>query len=429
MEIKITFYKETNFKETPIGKIPKDWGFTRLEKICKKVKAGGTPLTNRKEFWNGDIPFVKIEDITSTGKYLIKTKASISKSGLENSSAWMVPEGSLLLAMYGSLGEISITKIPVATNQAILGIIPKNKEDIEFLYYWYLYFKSNWRKYAKPTTQANLTAHIVRNSIVPLPPPLERKAIAYILSTVDKAIQKTNEIIEKTERLKKGLMQELLTKGIGHKEFKDTEIGRIPKEWKITKLRDVVQKFISGGTPSTKDPSYWNGSIPWITSAHINKWYVDSGERYITIEGLKNSATNIVPKGNIIIATRVGIGKAALNLINVAINQDLTGLIINKQLVDPEFLVWYLISPKVITLLHSFTRGTTIKGISRKDLERLRILLPPLDEQKEIARVLFTVDKKLEVEKKEKQRLEKIKQALMDLLLTGKVRVKVNEGA
>ena len=222
---KIEFYKETNFKETSIGKIPEDWNVRKLEDIVEKIKAGGTPLTTNKEYWNGNIPFVKIEDITAASKYLVKTAVSISKKGLENSNAWIVPENSLLLAMYGSLGELAINSIPVATNQAILGIIPKNKSDVEFLYYWFSYFKPAWKKFAKPTTQANLTAEIVKNILVPFPKIEEREVIAWVLSVVDLAIQRTDMVIAKTERLKKGLMQTLLTKGIGHKEFKDTEIA------------------------------------------------------------------------------------------------------------------------------------------------------------------------------------------------------------
>lgn len=127
--------------------------------------------------------------------------------GLERSNAWRVPENSLLLTIYGTLGEVAINTIPVATNQAILGIVPKEKLDVEFLYYWFQYFKPNWRRYAKPTTQANLTAEIVRNVKVPYPSEKDRETIVKILSTIDLAIQKTDEIITETGRLKKGLMQ------------------------------------------------------------------------------------------------------------------------------------------------------------------------------------------------------------------------------
>jgi type I restriction enzyme R subunit len=199
------------FKNTEIGRIPKDWEVVRLEEICEKIKAGGTPLTTKKEFWNGNIPFVKIEDITSSGKYLMQTLSSITNTGLENSNAWLVPERSLLLAMYGSLGEVSINIISVATNQAILGIIPKEKDDLEFLYYWFLYFKPYWRKFAKPTTQANLTAEIVRNTMIPLPSTQERRKIAEILSTVDHKLEAERKEKAKLERIKQGLMDLLLT--------------------------------------------------------------------------------------------------------------------------------------------------------------------------------------------------------------------------
>jgi type I restriction enzyme S subunit len=202
-------YRE--FKDTEIGKIPKEWNIVKLEKICNKIKAGGTPLTTKKEFWNGGIPFVKIEDITSSGKYLTKTSNFITKIGLENSNAWIIPANSLLLAMYGSLGEVSINRINVATNQAILGIIPKEEDDVEFLYYWFLYFKPNWKRYAKPTTQANLTAEIVKNSLTPLPRQEERKKIAEILSAIDKKLEIERNEKTRLERIKQAMMDLLLT--------------------------------------------------------------------------------------------------------------------------------------------------------------------------------------------------------------------------
>jgi type I restriction enzyme S subunit len=421
------FYKETNFKETPIGRIPKDWEVSKLEKICEKIKAGGTPLTTKKEFWNGNIPFVKIEDMTSYGKYLMKTSSSITKAGLENSNAWLVPENSLLLAMYGSLGEVSINTINVATNQAILGIIPKEKDDVEFLYYWFLYFKPCWRKFAKPTTQANLTAEIVRNSTIPLPPSQERKKIAEILSTIDEAIQKTNEIIAKTERLKKGLMQELLTKGIGHKEFKNTEIGRIPKEWRVVKLGEIGT-FQYGITASAKEEDTGvkflritdirdNGTINWsevpfceISISELSKYMLKVGD---------------------VLFARIGAttGKTCY------INQEIRGVFgsylirflpdVNSQ-INTKFLHLFTQSEMYWLQVNRMKGGQLKKGLNTQLLKEIKILLPPLEEQWKIVQVLSTVDKKLEIERNEKAKLENIKQGLMDLLLTGKIRVKVS---
>jgi type I restriction enzyme S subunit len=192
----------------------------------------------------------------------------------------------------------------------------------------------------------------------------------------------------------------------------------------VVRLQDVSFDFIGGGTPSTSNPDYWDGEIAWMTSAHINGRIITAGQRYITKKGLEESATHLIPKDNLLVATRVGIGKAAINKIDIAISQDLTGVIVNKDKVLPDFIYWVIINNE--KRLKSIAQGSTIKGILREDLGRLLIPKPPLPEQKEIADVLSTADKKLELEKVEKARLENIKRGLMDLLLTGKIRVKVD---
>ncbi|HIH36535.1 MAG TPA: hypothetical protein HA232_01340, partial [Methanocellales archaeon] len=100
---------------------PEEWGVVKVSKVSKKMKAGGTPRRSNKEYWhNGTVPFVLIEDMTSCGLYLDKTKEFVTTKGIENSSAWIVPNNSLLLSMYATIGETAINKIPLATNQAIL---------------------------------------------------------------------------------------------------------------------------------------------------------------------------------------------------------------------------------------------------------------------------------------------------------------------
>jgi len=200
------------FKDTEIGRIPKDWEVVKIVDACAKVKAGGTPLTSKKEYYNGDIPFVKIEDLANAQKYLKNTLITITKAGLENSSAWLVPPKSILLAMYGSIGAMAINEIPVATNQAILGIVPKEeKTDVEFIYYLLNFLTPHFARHAKQTTQANLTAEIVREFKIPIPPILEQRKIAEILSTVDKKLEFEKNEKAKLERIKQGLMDLLLT--------------------------------------------------------------------------------------------------------------------------------------------------------------------------------------------------------------------------
>jgi len=220
---RLSFYRETEFQETEIGKIPRDWRIEKLGSIVVKAKMGGTPKRSVREYWGGDIPFAKIEDITSSHKYLFKTSTTITRLGLENSNAWIVPRDSLLITIYGTLGAVAINKIELATNQAIVSIVPKKDiVDVEFLYYWYSFFQPNWNKYVKKSTQPNLTLEIIVNSLIPLPPLNEQKGIVRILSLIDRAIELYHGERGKLERLKRGLMDLLLT---GKVRVVDGDVG------------------------------------------------------------------------------------------------------------------------------------------------------------------------------------------------------------
>jgi type I restriction enzyme S subunit len=209
---RLSFYRETELQETEIGKIPRNWRIEKLGSIVVKAKMGGTPKRSVREYWDGDIPFAKIEDITSSHKYLFKTSTTITRLGLENSNAWVVPRDSLLITIYGTLGAVAVNKIELATNQAIVGIVPKKEiVDVEFLYYWYSFFQPNWNKYVKKSTQPNLTLEIIVNSIIPLPPLNEQKGIVRILSLIDRTVELYHRERERLERLKRGLMDLLLT--------------------------------------------------------------------------------------------------------------------------------------------------------------------------------------------------------------------------
>lgn len=221
----------------------------------------------------------------------------------------------------------------------------------------------------------------------------DQKRIAALLWAAEDCIDKNARFIEEAEQSKQILMRELFSKGIGHTKFQENDkIGSLPANWEITRLGDISEQFINGGTPSTKNPEFWNGDIEWTTSAPLTGFYVDMGEKRISQAGLENSATNLIPKGNIIIASRVGIGNVVLNRIDIAISQDLTGLIINKSKISPEFLIWYIHSPAINNMLVRSAQGTTIKGITRDKLERIPVVLPPKIEQKKIVDILAECD-------------------------------------
>lgn len=420
---------KNGYKMTEIGEIPEEWQCFELgsKKSIKKAKAGGTPLRSVKEFYqNGTIPFVKIEDMVNSSKYISKTLELITMEGIKRSSSWIVPADSILFSMYASYGEVSINKVPVATNQAIISIIPNNENVfLEFLYYQLKNMKTYLKQFLRSTTQNNLNADIVKKLIIALPPLPEQQKIAEILSTIDQAIQKTNEIIAKTKQLKKGLMQELLTKGIGHKEFKDTDIGRILKDWEVVRLGDICVKIKAGGTPLTSKNEYYNGNIPFVkiedlTAAHK---YLRSTLTTITEVGLRNSNTWLVPTRSLLVAMYGSIGSMAINEIEVATNQAILGMVPNKEKTNVEFLYYLLIYLKPYFERHA--KQTTQPNLTAEIIKNFKTVLPEYQEQQKIAEILFTVDEKIKLLKFKRDETEKLKKGLMNLLLTGKVRVNV----
>ncbi|MFK7681313.1 restriction endonuclease subunit S [Bacillus sp. Wb] len=152
------------------------------------------------------------------------------------------------------------------------------------------------------------------------------------------------------------------------------------------KLGDLV-RIVGGGTPSRKTEEYWGGDIPWISVKDFKSNKIDKSTEYITTEGLENSSAKLIPKGNIIMPTRMALGKVALNEIDTAINQDLKALIINdRNILDTKYLLYFLMSKA--SYIESCGKGATVKGITIDVLTNLDITLPLIDEQRKIVRVL-----------------------------------------
>ena len=171
-----------------------------------------------------------------------------------------------------------------------------------FLFYLFCLDKNRIRmqSYGRGTTVKMLDSKEFSNLLLIIPPFPEQKKIASILTSVDEVIENTQKQIDKLQDLKKATMNELLTKGIGHTEFKDSELGRIPKNWGVKKLEEVGQ-IIGGGTPVSENENYWGGEIQWVTPKEITKLndrYIEETERTLTKKGLEESSCKTPPKRN-----------------------------------------------------------------------------------------------------------------------------------
>jgi type I restriction enzyme, S subunit len=202
------------------------------------------------------------------------------------------------------------------------------------------------------------------------------------------------------------------------KEFDDVWVSRKMGE---------VGTFVGGGTPSTQNLEYWSGDIPWVSSSDLTdeSIYQINKTRFITEGAISNSATKLIPSKSILIVSRVGVGKLAVNEYEICTSQDFTSLI---PLSDNPFFLAYLLKFKTNKLL-DLNQGTSIKGFVKSDLETLTIHLPTLPEQQKIAQFLSATDQKITLLKRKKQLLETYKKGVMQKIFSQELRFKDDEGA
>lgn len=187
-----------------------EWKKVRLGTVAD-MNSGGTPKSNIKEYYGGNIPWVSIADMTKQGKWISSTEKNLTELGLENSSARIYPKNSVLYAMYASIGECSIAQVPLSSSQAILGIRPKSELNFEFLYFFLTSLKGEIKLQGQQGTQSNLNAGMVKDFLLYLPEMEEQKKIATVLSTADQEITALQQKLAALKQEKKALMQQLLT--------------------------------------------------------------------------------------------------------------------------------------------------------------------------------------------------------------------------
>lgn len=209
---------------------------------------------------------------------------------------------------------------------------------------------------------------------------------------------------------------ELINKGIVPAGYKKTLVGICPIEWETSKLSEL-STFVGGGTPSTKNRSYWEGNIPWISSSDIS----DEGiynifvKKFINEESINNSATKLIPEDSILVVTRVGVGKLAINTVKICTSQDFTNLINIK--INKKFLAFYL--KELINKNLKNTQGTSIKGITTKELGNYEIFSNNILEQQKIAEILDCATRQVELQEQLVDKLKVQKKALMQRVFNG----------
>ncbi|MBI3136090.1 MAG: restriction endonuclease subunit S [Bacteroidetes bacterium] len=406
--------KEEKYIQTGIGMIPADWLVTRLGNICVKFTNGGTPSTKNTNFWNGKIPWITGADFGD--QKISSIRRYISKDALKNSSTNLIPQGSLLIVTRTGVGKMTIAPFDVAISQDITGVEVNDRYiTSDFLFRFLDYNKNRLSQLNQGTSISGITRDVLMDINIILPPLPEQRKIATILQTWDKAIAQTQKLIDAKEKLKKGLMQKLLTGEVRFKEFKKEKWIKLP-------LRDIVSEFI---VPMRDKPVDLSGNIPWCRIEDFNgKYLYESKTRQGVSKGtVKEMNLKVYPIGTVLVSCSAYLGVCAITKTELVTNQTFIGLVPMKNVKD-EF-IYYQMSFNSKNL-NKISSGTTIAYLSREEFEKFEISFTKnINEQDKIVRLLSMCDDEIIGLNSGLEKLRKQKEGLMQQLLSGKKRVKV----
>lgn len=422
------------YKLTELGEIPEDWGVIKMKELVQLITKGTTPTSIGYNYQDEGVNFIKIESLTNLGKFLPNLFAHISNECNDTLERSKLKKDDLLFSIAGALGRVAIVNediLPANTNQALAIIRLKDNSNRDFIYQFLKgdLIASLIRKINVSTAQANLSLGDINNFIVPIPKPSEKKKITEVLFTVDEKIEVIEEQINETKNLKKGLIQKLFTKGFGHTKFKNSCLGVIPENWEVEKLETFCKK-ISVGFVGVCERYYVNkdeGVVMLRTGNLSNGKIIDKDLKYVSKEfHVKNKKSQIY-EGDILVARHGVSGQAVLvpkefpeaNCLNIVIIRP-------SEKVFPLFLKYQFNSPVIASQIKRKTAGSTQGVINTGEIALVQILVPNISEQKKISEILNAVDEKLENLKMRKDSLQELKKGLMQQLLTGKMRVKLN---
>lgn len=411
---------EITEEEVPFD-IPDSWMWVRFGDIAT-VEAGGTPDRSNSNYWNGDIPWVKIGDIHS--QYVNSTSETITKEGLNNSSAKIFRAGTLLYTIFATIGTVGVLGIDAATNQAIAGITLYGGVCIDYMYHVSIGLKYLLVSKAHGMAQMNINQKILKNTPIPLPPLFEQKRIVSKLEEFLPLIDRYEEAWTKLENfnkrfpedMQKSILQMAIqgklvpqdpSEGTGDELYKQIQAEKaklikegkikkekpiaqiiddeipfdIPKSWKWTRLGAVLREVV---VPMRDKPPFSSTGIPWCRIEDRDGFLLSRSKsnQLVSEETIQQMNLKVLPIGTVLSACTGGsIGTIVINTVPCCTNQTFNGLVCSSGLFN-WYLFWFLKTQ--FTALRKVGTGTTIAYVSQNKSKEMLIPLPPLAEQKRI---------------------------------------------
>ena len=387
MEPKVRFKKEDGTEYPGLKNVT-------ISSLYQKGKSGGTPKTTNPEYYNGNIPFLTISDITHSGKYVSHTEKNLSESGIKNSSAWLIDSNSLILSMYASYGKVCINTVPIATSQALFGMEINNSTTLNYLYQLLSYYNltSHWHKLIQRGTQANLSKDIIESEIVSIPSDTEeQQKIADFLSNVDSIIEENQAELRNLETQKKESMKKIFSQEVRFKKNDETDYSA----WEEKDLGDICDIKTGKLNANANTP---NGKYRFYTCA--------SGYSYIDNFAFDTEALLISGNGSNVGYVHYYKGQFNAYQRTYVLDNFSEYIMYIKSYLD------FKLKERIDKEKHS----GNIPYIVYDTLARMTISIPCIEEQQKIADFLSAFDTAIDLTRQEIEKWKETKKGIMQNL-------------
>lgn len=404
------------YKHSDIGVIPDDWDAVPLSQTAKRITRGASPRPIDSPVWfdsRSSVGWVRISDVTRSGRYLKETTQRLSEEGIRRSRP--VPSGSLIMSICATVGWPIETQIDTCIHDGFV-VFDQPSIDQSYLYHVLASLEPTWSKHGQTGSQMNLNTGLINGCLIPLPPTdTEQHAIAQALSDVDTLLATLDQMIAKKRDLKKAAMQQLLTGKIRLPGFSES--------WEVKRLGDVAYFLKGKGLP--KSAISESGSNPCIHYGELFTLYPETiGEIYSRTDSFSGAFRSV---GNDVLmptsdVTPRGLAKAScIKSDDVILGGDILVIRSDTTLICGSFLS-FLIRYEEAQILKLVT-GSTVYHLYGSDMEDFTFLMPSLPEQFAIVTVLSGINAELSALETRLDKTRNIKQAMMQELLTGKTRL------
>ena len=359
-----------------------EWEKNRLGEIADIV-GGGTPDTTIEEYWNGEIQWFIPSEIKSN--YASKSERTITKLGLNKSSAKLLPVGAILLTTRATIGEVAIATEKCSTNQGFQSLIVNKDVNNIFIANWIKQNKNELIRRAKGSTFAEISKSEIERISILLPATSEQIKIAAFLSLLDNRLSTQSQIIDNLQSLMKGMSKKLFSQKV---RFKDDNGNNFP-DWEIKKLNKVATVTM-GQSPDSSSYNTRSVGVPLIQGN------ADITDRKSNPRQYTNNPTKLCKIGDLLLTVRAPVGYVAKSCHNACIGRGVCSIKNNEHSLM-EFIYQFLLQFE--SNWKSIEQGSTFTSINSSDIGLISIEVSHINEQTKIAKFLSAIDEKLETEK------------------------------